>query len=147
MISENDPVGSGIFPITDIVNCLFPLLETLGNIVLDTSSESKGSEVDKNSTQWLEKLTQEKEDLLVETGLSRSRRARDLGKTTAKLTQTEVDALERADERARLHSTLPSQAWQPSKEAPKTDAKSTGAPVEAPNPRIARQDHDDEHEY
>ena len=47
-------------------------------------------------------MLREKEDLLVERALERMRRARELGKTNVRLTQAEIDALERAEQRQRL---------------------------------------------
>jgi hypothetical protein len=59
----------------------------------------------KLSQGWLreKKDLREKEGLPVERGLEKIRRARELGKTTVKLSQAELDALDRTDRRPRLY--------------------------------------------
>ena len=52
-------------------------------------------------------ILKEKEDLLVEQALERIARARALGKTNVKLSRTEIDALERAEQRNRPTAALP----------------------------------------
>lgn len=63
----------------------------------DVDEDGEEDEEDGGQVQHTQIILREKEDSLVERALERIRRARELGKTNVKLSQAEVDALERAE--------------------------------------------------
>jgi len=63
----------------------------------DYSEEDEEDDIYEGQSQQMQVVLREKEDFLVERALERIRRARMLGKTNVKLSQAEVDALERAE--------------------------------------------------